>query len=114
MLGHRRSTFESLEKRLALAVSATVTNGDLVVTGDADVIVAITSTGSGGFTVNDNGTTTTLSGVTRNIKIDIDQTAGADNTVTVDLGTQAIQKIYADLGNGTNSLSVTGGSAKNF
>ena len=56
----------------------------------------------------------TLTGVNRNVKIDIDESAGADNTVTLDLGTQAVEKIYADLGDGTNSLSVTGGSAKSF
>src|SRR4051812_38526989 len=115
MLAHRRSRFESLEKRLALAVTATVTAGDLVVTGDAAGTVAITSTGSGGFTVTDNGAAVaTLTGVNRNIKINIDQTAGADNTVTLDLGTQTVNQISANLGNGTNSLSLTGGSASNF
>ena len=72
----------------------------------------------GTFEVRDNGVliadSTTLTGVNRNVKIDIDESAGADNTVTLDLGTQAVEKIYADLGDGTNSLSVTGGSATSF
>src|SRR5215510_4103407 len=55
MLAHRRSRFESLEKRLALTVTATVSAGDLLVQGDADGAVAITSVGSGAFEVRDNG-----------------------------------------------------------
>jgi len=53
MLAHqRRNTFESLEKRLALAVTASVSaGGDLLVSGDADGPVVITSTGNGGFTL---------------------------------------------------------------
>ena len=57
---------------------------------------------------------TTLTGVNDDIQIKIDQSAGADNTVTLDLGTQAVDQIYASLGNGTNSFSVTGGSAASF
>src|SRR6185436_6734386 len=67
MLAHRRSRFESLEKRLALTVTATVSAGDLVVQGDADGAVAITSVGTGNFEVRDNGVliadSTTLTGV---------------------------------------------------
>ena len=89
MHAHRRSRFESLEKRLALAVTATVTDGDLVVSGDADGAVQITAVGAGHYEVRDNGVliadSTTLTGVNDDIKIDIDATAGADNTVTLDL-----------------------------
>src|SRR5436190_7641524 len=98
MLATRRSRFESLEKRLALTVTATVSAGDLVVSGDADGAVQITSVGTGTFEVRDNGAliadSSTLTGVNRNVKIDIDPSAGADNKVTLDLGTQAVEKIY--------------------
>src|SRR5215208_2066497 len=118
MLAHRRSRFESLEKRLALAVTATVSAGDLVISGDADGAVAITSVGAGNFEVRDNGVliadSTTLTGVNDDIEINIDQTAGADNTVTLDLGTQTVDQISANLGNGANSLSVTGGGANSL
>src|SRR5205085_2577716 len=101
MLAKRRSRFESLEKRLALTVTASVSAGSLLVQGDADGAVAITSVGTGNFEVRNNGVlvadSSTLTGINHNVKIDIDQTAGADNTVTLDLGTQAVDKIYADL-----------------
>ena len=47
MFTHRRPAFESLEKRLALAVTAAVTNGNLVVSGDADGAVQIVAVSSG-------------------------------------------------------------------
>jgi hypothetical protein len=107
-----------LEKRLALAVTATVTDGDLVVTGDADGTVEIEAVGAGQYVVRDAGNIiadeTTLTGATDDIRIDIDDTAGADNTVTLDLGTQTVDRIYADLGNGANSLQVSNGTAAGF
>src|SRR6188472_26793 len=76
----RCSRFEFLEKRLALAVTATVTDGDLVVTGDADGAVQITAVGTGQYEVHDNGNlianSTTLTGATDDIRIDIDASAG--------------------------------------
>ena len=115
MLAHRRSRFESLEKRLALTVTATVSAGDLLVQGDADGAVQITSVGTGNFEVRDNGVliadSSALTGVNDDIQINLDQSAGADNTVTVDLGTQTVDRISANLGNGTNSFTATGGNA---
>jgi hypothetical protein len=115
MHAYRRSRFESLEKRLALAITAAVTDGDLVVSGDADGAVVITVVGAGSYEVHDNGVliadSTALTGATDDIKIDIDESAGVDNTVTIDLGTQSVDRIYADLGNGTNSFQVTNGTA---
>jgi hypothetical protein len=115
MLAHRRSSFESLEKRLALAVTATVSAGDLVVQGDANGAVEITSVGTGNFEVRDNGVliadSTTLTGVNDDIQIKLDKSAGADNTVTLNLGTQNVDQITANLGNGTNSFTATGGNA---
>src|SRR6478672_8909237 len=118
MLAHRRSRFESLEKRLALTVTATVSAGDLVVSGDADGAVQITSVGTGNFEVRDNGVlvanSSTLTGVNHDVQIKIDQTAGVDNTVTLDLGTQTVNKVSANLGNGANSFTVTGGNASSL
>jgi hypothetical protein len=115
MLAHRKARFESLERRLALAVTAAVVDGDLVVSGDADGDVVITADGSGGFTVTDNGNTiadnTTLTGVNDDIRINIDQSAGADNNVALDLATQTVDQISARLGDGANTFSVTGGGA---
>ena len=118
MHAHRRSRFESLEKRLALAVTAAVTDGDLVISGDADGAVEIVAVGTGNYEVRDNGVliadSTTLTGVTDDIKINIDATAGADNTVTLDLTGQTVDQVYANLGNGANSLQVTNGNATSF
>jgi len=115
MLAHRRSRFESLEKRLALAVTATVSAGDLIVQGDAAGPVEITSVGTGNFEVRDNGVliadSTTLTGVNDDIQIKLDQTAGADNTVTLNLGTQTVDQVSANLGNGANTFAVAGGNA---
>ena len=69
MVTHRRPRFESLEKRLALAVTAAVTDGSLVIKGDADGEVQIVAVSSGAYEVHDNGVliadSTTLTGVTK-------------------------------------------------
>jgi hypothetical protein len=70
---------------------------------------------SGAYQVTDNGVviadSTALTGVTKDIKINIDQTAGADNTVSLDLGGQTVDHVIANLGNGANSLTVSNGTA---
>jgi len=112
----RISRFESLERRLALAVTAAVVDGDLVIDGDADGPVAIAATGGGTYQVTDNGVAIggMLDGVTNDITIKIDNTADAANTVTLDLTGQTVNNVSADLGNGANSLAVTGGAAASF
>jgi hypothetical protein len=112
----RLHRLELLEGRLCLSVSASVSDGNLIVKGDADGPVVITATAAGVFTVTDNGVTvadaTTLTGVTGNIRINLEQTTkGTDDTVTVDLGSQTVDAVYANLGSGTNSFELTGGTA---
>jgi hypothetical protein len=118
MITPRRSKFETLEKRLALAVSATVTHGDLIVQGSADGPVEIMAVGAGSYQVTDNGAViadaTTLQGVDDDVRIQIDQTAGADNSVTLNLTDQTVDRVYASLGNGDNSLQVIGGNVASF
>ena len=119
MVPHRRSRFESLEKRLALAVTAAVTDGSLIIKGDADGAVQIVAVSAGNYEVRDNGAliadsttgSTTLTDVTKDIKIKIDTTAGADNTVTLDLNGQTVNQVSANLGNGANSFTVSNGTA---
>ncbi len=115
MVTHRRSRFESLEKRLALAVTAAVTDRSLVIKGDADGAVQIVAVSSGAYEVHDNGVliadSTMLTGVTKDIKINIDATAAADNTVTLDLNGQTVNQVNANLGNGANSFTVSNGTA---
>src|SRR5690349_20397837 len=97
-------SFERLESRYCLTVTAAVTGGNLVVSGDADGAVVIHEDSAGTFGVTDNGAAvgTPLSNVTGGIKLSIDATAGANNDVTVDLAGQAVDKIMANLGNGDN------------
>ena len=69
------------------------------------------------YEVRDNGVliadSTTLTGVTDDIKINIDSTAGAANTVTLDLTGTTVDQVYAKLGNGgpTRSPSPTASAA---
>ncbi len=118
MATHRQNRFETLEKRLALAVTAAVTDGDLIVQGDADGAVEIAAMGGGAFQVTDNGNVvadaTTLTGVNDDIRIQIDKTAGADNSVTLDLTNETVDRVYASLGDGDNALQLIGGTAGSF
>lgn len=118
MRAYRTSRFESLERRLALAVTAAVTDGDLVIQGDADGAVEIVAVGAGSYEVRDNGVliadSTTLNGVNDDIKINIDASANADNSVTLDLNGQTVDQVSAKLGGGTNSLDVINGTIARF
>ena len=51
----RSTTFEPLEPKLCLSVSAAVTGGNLIVKGDADGAVEIVAVSSGAYRVVDNG-----------------------------------------------------------
>lgn len=108
--------FEPLENRLCLSVSVAVTDGDLVVSGDADGAVEIVAVSEGAFRVTDNGVLiadeTTLTGVTDDIHIKLEETVdGTNDTVTVDLGGQAVDRVYAQLGDGDNSFQILNGTA---
>lgn len=114
----RKPRVESLENRLALAVTAAVTDGDLIISGDADGAVEIVAVGTGAYQVTDNGNViadgTTLQGVTDDIRINIDESAAADNAVVLKLVDQTVDRVYVDLGNGNNSLQMLGGTAASF
>jgi hypothetical protein len=109
------SAFESLEERRYLTVDVSVSDdGDLVVVGDADGAVAITAVDAGTFEVTDNGVVVaTVEGVTDDIRIRLaGEGEGADDQVTVNLGEQAVDIVYANLGEGDNSLIVGGGTVE--
>ncbi len=108
--------FEALENRLCLSVSVAVNDGDLVVSGDADGAVEIVAVGAGAYRVTDNGVLiadeSTLTGVTDDIHIQLEETiAGTNDTVTIDLGGETVDRIYAQLGDGDNSFELTNGTA---
>lgn len=115
----RKTRFESLENRRLLAVSASVTaGGDLVVQGDAEGAVQIVAVSPGAYQVTDNGNVVAdVTGVTDDIRIALDKTAGAGNQVTVDLtnlGADAVDEVIASLGNGANTFTLMGGSANSL
>jgi hypothetical protein len=116
MFVKRYPGFEPLENRLCLSVTATVSDGDLIVEGDADGAVEIVAVSEGAFRVTDNGVViadeTTLVGVDDDINIKLEETIdGANDTVTVDLAGQTVDKVYADLGDGDNSFELLAGTA---
>src|SRR5262245_52756575 len=103
---HRTPTFESLESKRCLAVTAAVTaGGDLLVEGTADGAVEIVAVSAGTYRVSDNGVVVAdadvLTGVTDDVRIDLEDAAdGAVNSVTLNLGDQSVDAVYAYLGNG--------------
>lgn len=118
MLSRKYPGFESLENRLCLSVNATVSGGDLIVSGDADGAVEIVAVGQGSYRVTDNGVVvadeTVLQNVDDDITIRLEQSIdGTNDTVTLDLTalTENVDKVYADLGDGDNSFEIIGGSA---
>src|SRR5437773_11012082 len=103
--------FERLVGRYCLTVAAAVTDGNLVVTGDADGAVTITAVDATTYKVTDNGAdVATLENVTGGIRLGIDASAGKNDQLTIDLGGQSVDRIMANLGNGDNSLTVQGGT----
>jgi hypothetical protein len=116
MATKRFRRFEALENRLCLSVSVAVNDGDLVVSGDADGAVEIVAVSEGAYRVTDNGVLvadeTTLTGVTDDIHIELEESIeGTNDTVTVDLGGQTVDKVYAELGDGDNSFELVNGTA---
>ena len=107
---------EILESRICLSASAAVDNGDLVVTGNAEGDIAIIAVGDGLYEVYEAGVlvadSTQLQDVTDDIRVALEETPdGTNDKVSIELGDQTVDRIYADLGDGDNSLVLTGGSA---
>ncbi len=102
---------EPLESRLCLTVAVAVDDTNLAITGDADGVVDIAAASDGSITVTDNGVVVdTVSGITGTIRVDLDEDGTADNTVTMNLNTQAVDRVIVELGGGVNSFSLTGGT----
>src|SRR5438045_3867436 len=91
IIGHQ---IERLESRYALTIAAALDNGMLNVSGDADGAVTITAVDATTYKVTDNGVdVASVQNVTGGIQIGIDATAKADDSMTIDLGGQAVDKI---------------------
>jgi hypothetical protein len=105
--------YESLESRQLLTVTVLVDDGDLSLTGTADGAVQITATDTAGaFDVLDNGVLIqSVTGVTGDIEVELDDAEGAaDNSLAINLGTVSVDRIMVNLGDGTNSFVLTGGT----
>jgi hypothetical protein len=110
---------ERLEDRTVPTVTASVTNGSLVIKGDsaAGSTLAITASDvdadgvADTFTVTDGTTAVgTFSGVTKDVVLRL---SANDDAVTIDLkGLTAPRNVVANLGDGTNSLTLDNGTVK--
>ncbi len=108
-----RLLVEQLEERLCLAVSASVVNGSLVVTGEPNGAVQINALAATTYQVIDNGAVIgTFTGVTRNIRVAIDsQVPRSNDAVTVNLGGFTTPLgIRLDAGDGNNTFVVQNGT----
>ena len=108
-----RLLLEPLERRVCLAVSASVVNGSLLVTGEPNGAVQINATAANTYQVIDNGVLIgTFAGVTRNIRVNIDSTAPRSNdNVTLNLGGFATPlSVRLDAGDGNNTFTIQNGT----
>ncbi len=104
---------ETLEARQLLTVSVAINGSDLSLTGTADGAVEVTATDSAGtFDIYDNGVLVqTATGITGNIKVKLDDASGApDNSLAIDLGAGTVDRVMVDLGDGTNSFTLSDGT----
>ena len=92
-------------------MAVAVDDGDLIVPGDADGAVEITAVDADTYTVTDNGVmVSTAEGVTDDFRIKLDATAEANDSLTLNLNGQTIDKLMVDLGGGDNSFTLQGGT----
>ncbi len=116
----RRFDIETLEIRNLLAATVSVSDGDLLITGEATGDISIVDLGDGKLQVTETGAASdgtdlvqTFEGVTDDIRINLDSgSANADDSVSIDLSANsvAIDRIFAALGGGNNALSFSKGS----
>lgn len=107
----RRIDCEQLESRRYLSLAATVTEGDLIVTGDANGTVEIRAVEEGKFEILDNGeVVTTVEGITDDIRVSLDSDGTAtDDHLILNLDTQTVDEVFIQLGQGNNTFELQGG-----
>ena len=111
MKNSRRIDCEQLESRRYLSVAATVTEGDLMITGDANGTVEIRAVDEGKYEILDNGeVVTTVEGITDDIRVTLDSDGTAtDDHLILSLDTQAVDDVFIQLGQGNNAFELQGG-----
>lgn len=102
---------EKLEERRLLAIDVAVTDGDLVISGEADGTLIIRSLEDGSIEVQEGDkVVANFTDVTDDIRIDLDSTGTMDDTVVIDLSTKSIDRLMVDLGDGDNQLLIESGN----
>jgi hypothetical protein len=108
-----RPSVEPLEDRSVPSVSATITGGTLLVTGEASIKgdpIAITQTSPGVFAVVDGATPVTIDGA-ESVSNVVVRLGHASDTVNINLGDSPLAgSVAVRLGGGTNSLTVASGT----
>jgi hypothetical protein len=101
---------EKLEERRLLAIDVAVTDGDLVISGEADGAVTIRSLEDGSIEVQEGDkVVANFTDVIDDIRIDLDSTGTMDDTIVVDLDAKSVDRLMVDLGNGDNQLLIESG-----
>ena len=110
----RRIECEQLEDRRYLSLVASITDGDLLVTGEAHGTVEIRAVDDGKFEIVDGGETVgTVEGVTDDIRIALDAHGNnTDDRVLLKLNGQAVDQVFVQLGNGSNAFELSGGTLR--
>jgi hypothetical protein len=110
MRKRNRPGYQKLENRVCLAVSAVLSDsGSLRVSGDADGDVSIVATDTG-INVTDNGVDIGSFEEASSIRVIIDRGSetAADNNLSIDLGDQSVDFVFATLGDGDNRFELSG------
>jgi hypothetical protein len=115
---------ESLETRKVLAAAIAVVDGDLLISGDASGAIAIVDLGDGTLQVTEAGAgeggsdlVQTFSDVTDDIRITLDDgEIAANDSISIDLtaGSISVDRVFAALGDGDNSVSIAGEMARDL
>lgn len=101
---------EKLEERRLLAIDVAVTDGDLVISGEADGAVTIRSLEDGSIEVQEGDkVVANFTDVIDDIRIDLDSTGTMDDTIVIDLDAKSVDRLMVDLGNGDNQLLIESG-----
>ena len=103
-----RSGLESLERRVLLTVNATLSDGDLLVSGDSDGPIQIVAQDADSYQVLDNSVeVAVVDGVTKGVQLEM---GDLDDDIVLDLAGQTLRgHLRAHLGEGTNRLQLVNG-----
>jgi hypothetical protein len=112
--GLRRRHYELLERRECLAISASLVDGLLSISGTSDGAIDFSIDPAGDVVLTDAGAAVDLGGPVTisdlSTGVNLTLTGDADDTVSFDLGGESVDRIFADLGGGANLLTIANGT----